>query len=83
LGNVCVDERIILKWLLKIHDLRCGLDVSSSGCGPVAALVTTVMSLWVPQKTSNFLAGCATVSFSRMSLPPVVTYFGISFGLMV
>jgi len=35
--------------------IRCGLDASDSGQGPVASVVNMMVSLRVPQKWGNFL----------------------------
>jgi hypothetical protein len=37
LGDLDVDARILLKWILKTKVLSCGLDLSGSGYCPVAS----------------------------------------------
>jgi hypothetical protein len=46
LGDLGLDGRIILKWILKTSMLRwCGRDSSGSGCVPVAGLFN-ISSPW-------------------------------------
>jgi hypothetical protein len=53
LEYICVDE----KWI----NLALGR-------GQWCALVTTIMSRWVPKSTGNLFTTCATTSFSRQTL---------------
>jgi hypothetical protein len=36
--TVDVEARTVVKYILKIYDARCGLNLSGSGYGPVAGL---------------------------------------------
>jgi hypothetical protein len=45
LGNVTVDVRIILKWILEKHDVGCGLDLADPGWVPAEGFVYTVMNI--------------------------------------
>jgi len=61
-----VDWRIILEWIL-------GKLGGKMWTGPVTVM-NTATDLRVPHKTGNFLTSWATVSFSRTTLLPVVSY---------
>jgi hypothetical protein len=74
LGDLSVDGRVILKWILT--NFYGGMWTVSIWLriGNWRALVNTVMNLRVPQKTENLLISWATTSLSRMILIHGVSY---------